>query len=62
MTNIGLWETRSSRGGYAVALAINLALIYAVHQLWDVVPFLTSDFERLIWPLTASLAVGIIAS
>lgn len=62
MSNTRPMETRSSRGGYAVAIAINLALIYAVHQLWDVVPLLTGDFERLIWPMTASLAVGTIAN
>lgn len=49
------------RIGYAIAIAINAAFLYIVHNLleWDWVPFLTTDFNRVLGILTASLILTI---
>jgi hypothetical protein len=46
-----------TRFGYVLAAAINLALVYVVHNLltWDVAPFLTNDFDRVAPIITVSL-------
>ncbi len=43
--------------GYTLAALINLALVYVVHNLlvWDVAPFLTDDFEKVLPIITVSL-------
>jgi hypothetical protein len=45
------------RFGYALAALINGALVYVVHNLlaWDVAPFLTDEFERVVPIITVSL-------
>ena len=50
------------RTTYLIAIAGNLLLLYATHNLWHVVPFLTDDFRRVIWPVTASLLVGVVVN
>lgn len=47
--------------GYTISIGINLILIWIVTNIveWDIVPFLTTEFERLV-PITVfSLIVGI---
>lgn len=54
--------TRASRrAGYAVAIGINLVLLWLVHGWpgWDAVPFLTADFETVLWLVDLSLVVAI---
>lgn len=45
------------RFGYVLAALINVALVYVVHNLldWDVAPFLTADFDRVVPIVTVSL-------
>jgi hypothetical protein len=49
-----------SRVGYAIAVAVNLGLLFIVNNLlaWGWVPFLTDDFERLLPIVNLSLVVG----
>lgn len=52
------------RFGYLVAIAVNLGMIAAVNNIleWDIVPFLTSDFSRLVGFISVSLALTIAAN
>ena len=52
------------RAGYVVAIAVNLGLLAVVNNIleWDVVPFLTSDFSRLVGFISVSLALTIVAN
>lgn len=55
--------SRSSRRlGYTVGLVVNGGLLLAVNRTpgWDVVPFLTEDTARVLGPVNASLAIGIV--
>ena len=57
--------TRAGRRfGYLVAIAVNFGLIAVVNNIleWDVVPFLTSDFSRLVGFISLSLALTIVAN
>jgi peptidoglycan biosynthesis protein MviN/MurJ (putative lipid II flippase) len=51
----------SRRAGYVVAAAINAALLWFIHVWpgWDAVPFLTADFETVLWLIDVSLVVTI---
>jgi peptidoglycan biosynthesis protein MviN/MurJ (putative lipid II flippase) len=51
----------SRRAGYVVAAAINAALLWFIHVWpgWDAVPFLTADFEAVLWLIDVSLVVTI---
>lgn len=54
-------STASRRAGYVVAVAINVALLGAIHVWpgWDALPFLTGDFETVLWLVDLSLVVTI---
>ena len=45
-----------------VAAAINVALFWGIHVWpgWDAVPFLTADFETVLWLIDLSLVVTIV--
>lgn len=61
-------QIKVSRGarsfGYLVAAAINAALIFVVNNLleWDVLPWLTADFERVVGILSLSLGASVVAN
>ncbi len=48
--------------GHLVAIAVNLVLLYVVRNLgrWDVVPFLTADYDQVVDPITVSIVATII--
>ena len=50
----------TSRIGYAIAVAVNLAFLFVVNNLlaWEWIPFLTDDFEQLLPIINLSLIVG----
>lgn len=50
------------RTGYGVSIVINLVLIWIVTNIveWDILPFLTGDFEELVPIAVFSLIVGIV--
>ncbi len=50
----------TSRIGYAIAVVVNLVLLFVVKNLlaWDWIPFLTDDFEQLLPIVNLSLVVG----
>ncbi|MGI9597712.1 MAG: hypothetical protein ACR2QK_16230 [Acidimicrobiales bacterium] len=52
---------RSRRAGYVVAIVINAVLLYVANNLlsWDLLPFLTDDFDRVLPAVNLSLAVTI---
>lgn len=52
------------RFGYVVAIAVNFGLIAVVNNIldWDIAPFLTSDFSRLVGFISLSLALTIAAN
>jgi hypothetical protein len=52
------------RIGYVIAAAINVALLYFVNNLlnWDLSPFLTDDFERVIPLINVSLVATIVVN
>ncbi len=52
------------RFGYAVAIAVNFGLIAVVNNIleWDIAPFLTSDFSRLVGFISISLGLTIAAN
>jgi len=54
-------STASRRAGYVVAAAINAALLWFIHVWpgWDAVPFLTADFDTVLWLIDLSLVVTI---
>ena len=49
------------RFGYMVAILVNVALLIAANNLlaWDIFPFLTNDFERVLPILNVSLGAAI---
>ncbi len=61
-------KTRQSpaarRFGYVVAAAVNGALLYVVNNLlaWDVLPFLTDDFDRVVPIVSFSLGAAIVVN
>ena len=50
-----------TRSGYVVAIVLNLAFLFVVNNLlaWDLIPFLTGDFARVLWILDLSLLATI---
>ncbi|MDH5421186.1 MAG: hypothetical protein OEY55_05235 [Acidimicrobiia bacterium] len=52
------------RFGYLVAIAVNFGLIAVANNIleWDIVPFLTSDFSRLVGFISLSLGLTIAAN
>ncbi|GAA3169582.1 hypothetical protein GCM10010531_23280 [Blastococcus jejuensis] len=58
--------TAGRRVGYVIGIAINAAFLWLIHIWpgWDVVPFLTADFEIVLWlvdlSLVASIAVNLV--
>jgi hypothetical protein len=52
------------RAGYVIAIIVDAMLIYVVGNLleWDVLPFLTSDFERVSSAIVTSLVAGIVVN
>jgi peptidoglycan biosynthesis protein MviN/MurJ (putative lipid II flippase) len=54
-------STASRRAGYVIAAVINAALLWFIHVWpgWDAVPFLTADFEAVLWLIDVSLVVTI---
>ena len=52
----------SDRSGYIAAIIVNAALIYLLNNLleWNVLPFLTSEFETVRGVLRISLIVAIV--
>lgn len=57
-------SSAGKRFGYAIAAAINGALVFVVHNLlaWDVAPFLTNDFERVVPIITVSLVATVVVN
>ena len=53
-----------TRFGYLVAIAVNFGMVAVVNNIleWDVVPFLTSDFSRLVSFISLSLSLTIAAN
>jgi hypothetical protein len=45
------------RAGYAIAVVVNLALLFVANNLlaWDVLPFLTGEFATVLWLIDISL-------
>lgn len=54
----------SRRFGYAVAVAVNLALLAVVNRWpgWDAISFLTEDTERVLGIVNASMIAGVLAN
>lgn len=54
-------STASRRGGYVVAAVINAVFLWLIHVSpgWDAVPFLTADFQQVLWLIDLSLVVTI---
>lgn len=52
------------RSGYVIAIAINVVMLYVVNNLlaWDILPFLTDDFGRVLWLIDISLLATIMAN
>jgi hypothetical protein len=52
------------RFGYAIAVAVNAALVWVVLNIqdWDVLPFLTDRFPEVVPWVVLSLAVSILAN
>lgn len=54
-------STASGRTGYVIAVVINAVFLWLIHVWpgWDVVPFLTADFETVLWLINLSIVVTI---
>jgi hypothetical protein len=54
----------SRRVGYAVAILVNAAMLFAVNRWpgWDAVPFLTTDTREVLALVNASILAGVIAN
>ena len=52
------------RVGYAALIGINILAFWIVHNLldWGWPPFLTSDFEQLLWLIDISIAFNVLFS
>jgi hypothetical protein len=52
------------RFGYAVAVLVNVALLFVVNNLlaWDILAFLTNDFERVIPIINVSVGASILVN
>lgn len=56
------WLAR--RAGYTAAIVANAVILFIAHNLlaWDILPFLTEDFERVLPLITLSVVANIIAN
>jgi peptidoglycan biosynthesis protein MviN/MurJ (putative lipid II flippase) len=54
-------STGSRRAGYVIAAVINGVLLWLIHVWpgWDAVPFLTADFDTVLWLIDVSLVATI---
>lgn len=52
------------RGGYAVAMAVNVILLVMVNEApgWEAAPFLTGRTTEVLWLVNVSLLSGIVAN
>ncbi len=57
-------SSASRRFGYFVSVLINVAMLIVVNNLvtWDILPFLTGDFDRVVPIITVSLGAAILAN
>ena len=55
---------RSKRPGYVIAILVNIALLVVANSIleWNVLPFLTQDFTRVLALLNVSLSATIAAN
>ena len=53
-----------TRPGYAMAIVVNAALLFVANNLleWDLIPFLTGDFTRVLWIIDISLLATIVVN
>lgn len=53
-----------TRPGYAMAIVVNAALLFVANNLldWDLIPFLTGDFTRVLWIIDVSLLATIVVN
>lgn len=60
--NRGRISRPTRRAGYSASIGINLVMIWIVTNIvdWDILPFLTEDFEQLVPIAVFSLVVGIV--
>jgi hypothetical protein len=52
------------RSGYVIAIAVNVVMLYVVNNLlaWNLLPFLTDDFGRVLWLIDISLLATIVVN
>jgi hypothetical protein len=52
------------RSGYVIAIAVNVVMLYVVNNLlaWNILPFLTDDFGRVLWLIDVSLLATIMVN
>ena len=52
------------RSGYVIAIAVNVVMLYVVNNLlaWNILPFLTDDFGRVLWLIDISLLATILVN
>jgi hypothetical protein len=52
------------RVGYSVSIVINVIMLYVANHLlvWDLLPFLTTDFGRVLWLIDVSLIATVLAN
>jgi hypothetical protein len=52
------------RSGYVIAIAVNVVMLYVVNNLlaWNLLPFLTDDFGRVLWLIDISLLATIMVN
>jgi hypothetical protein len=52
------------RSGYLIAIAVNVVMLYVVNNLlaWNILPFLTDDFGRVLWLIDISLVATIVVN
>ena len=53
-----------TRSGYVMAILFNLAFLFVANNLlgWDLIPFLTGDFARVLWIVNLSILATIVAN
>jgi hypothetical protein len=56
--------TTAERVGFAIAIVVNGVMLWVAHQLldWQWPGFLTDDFERVLWLLSASFVAGMVVN
>ena len=54
----------STRPGYAMAIVVNVAVLFVANNLleWDLIPFLTGDFTRVLWIIDVSLLATVVVN